>query len=75
MKILLASKNSGKLVEFQKLLCDIDIIPWPVDAPDIPEDGAFFQENATQKATFATKWFSKYGKYAIDGVLADDYGL
>jgi XTP/dITP diphosphohydrolase len=75
MKILLASKNLGKLREFQQLLDGIDLIPWPIDAPDIPEDGAFFQDNAIQKATFAKRWFAKYGESHIDSILADDSGL
>jgi XTP/dITP diphosphohydrolase len=75
MKILLASKNPWKLREFQQLLHGINLTPWPVDAPNIPEDEAFFQDNATQKAIFAMEWFSKYVKFPIDGVLADDSGL
>ena len=75
MRILLASKNSEKFREFQKLLCGVDVMPWPVSAPDIPEDGAFFQENAAQKAEFAQKWFLRNEVSSIDGVLADDSGL
>lgn len=75
MRILLASRNSGKIKEFQQLLCGIDLISWPADAPDIPENGTFFQDNATQKAVFAREWFFKYRKTSIDGVLADDSGL
>ncbi|MFN7959111.1 MAG: hypothetical protein U0P46_12425 [Holophagaceae bacterium] len=42
MKILLASSNQGKLVEFRQLLNDFQIVPWPADAPSLPETGAFF---------------------------------
>ena len=50
MKILLASSNQGKLVEFRQLLNDFQIVPWPADAPSLPETGAFFQDNALPKA-------------------------
>jgi len=75
MRILLASKNLGKIKEFRQLLGGIDLIPLPVDAPDIPENGAFFKDNAIQKAEFARKWFLNHEKSIIDGVLADDSGL
>lgn len=75
MKILLASKNLNKLNEFQQLLHGHTLIPWPLEAPDIPEDGAFFQDNAIQKASFAKEWWLKHRDVIIDGVLADDAGL
>ena len=75
MEILLASRNSGKLKEFQALLKGIQLVPWPAEAPDIPEEGAFFQDNALQKATFAKAWWAKHGTAEVDGVLADDSGL
>ena len=75
MEILLASKNLNKLNEFQQLLHGHKLIPWPLEAPDIPEDGAFFQDNAIQKASFAKNWWSKHRNMAINGVLADDAGL
>jgi len=74
MEILLASRNSGKLKEFQALLKGIQLVPWPAEAPDIPEEGAFFQDNALQKATFAKVWWAKHGTAEVDGVLADDSG-
>ena len=75
MKILLASSNQGKLVEFRQLLNDFQIVPWPADAPSLPETGAFFQDNALQKAEGALAWWKEHGTEAVDGVLADDSGL
>ncbi|MDR3673749.1 MAG: non-canonical purine NTP pyrophosphatase [Holophaga sp.] len=75
MKILLASRNPGKLREFQQLLNGIQLVPWPPEAPEIPEEGAFFQDNALQKATFAKAWWWSHGREPVDGVLADDSGL
>ncbi|BDU70872.1 non-canonical purine NTP pyrophosphatase [Mesoterricola silvestris] len=75
MKILLASRNAGKLREFKDLLQGADLVPWPEDAPEIPEEGAFFQDNALQKATFAKDWWERKGECPVDGVLADDSGL
>ena len=42
LKILLASRNAGKLREFAELLPGIMLVPWPAAAPDLPETGAFF---------------------------------
>jgi len=75
MKILLASRNAGKLREFRELLQGMDLLPWPAEAPDIPEEGAFFQDNALQKATFAKAWWEGHGATPVAGVLADDSGL
>ena len=75
MKILLASRNQGKLREFKELLQGVELLPWPVEAPEIPEDGAFFADNALQKATFASAWWSGQGLPPVAGVLADDSGL
>jgi len=75
MKILLASRNPGKLKEFRQLLPGLELVPWPPEAPEIPEEGAFFQDNALQKATFAQAWWSEHGAAPVAGVLADDSGL
>jgi XTP/dITP diphosphohydrolase len=75
MRILLASRNPGKMREFQQLLPGTELVPWPAEAPEIPEDGAFFQDNALQKATFAKAWWAGHGTAPVDGVLADDSGL
>jgi len=73
MRILLASSNAHKARELEALLPGVEFILWP--GPDIPEDGAFFQDNAIQKAIFAKDWYGRHGAEAIDGVLADDSGL
>ena len=75
MRILLASRNPGKLREFQELLEGIQLLPWPAEAPEIPEEGAFFQDNALQKAAFAKAWWLEHGTTPVDGMLADDSGL
>lgn len=75
LKILLASSNRGKLAEFRQLLEDFELIPWPANAPSLPETGAFFQDNALQKAEAARAWWERHGSEPVDGVLADDSGL
>lgn len=75
LTLLLASRNTHKLHEFRELLPEIAFVPWPAEAPEIPEDGAFFQDNALQKATFAHAWWTRHGAQRVDGVLADDSGL
>ncbi len=75
LKVLLASRNAGKLREFSELLPDLQFVPWPADAPELPETGAFFQDNALQKAEGARAWWLEHGTEAVDGVLADDSGL
>lgn len=75
LTVLLASRNAHKLQEFHELLPDLVFVPWPAEAPEIPEDGAFFQDNALQKATYARDWWRDHGTQPVDGVLADDSGL
>jgi XTP/dITP diphosphohydrolase len=75
LKLLLASRNAGKLREFAELLPGVELVPWPREAPEIPEDGAFFQDNAMQKATFALAWWEAHGHFPLDGVMADDSGI
>ncbi len=75
MKLLLASRNAHKAQELAELLPGVSFLLWPPEAPEIPETGAFFQDNALQKATFAMKWWRDQGGTEIDGVLADDSGL
>lgn len=78
MRLLLATRNEGKLREFAALLPGIEFIAWPEAAPDLPETGAFFQDNALQKAEAARAWWRDHDADAIDaidGVLADDSGL
>ena len=75
LRLLLASRNAHKLREINELMPGVDLVPWPAEAPEIPEDGAFFQDNALQKATFARAWWKRHGTQPVDGVLADDSGL
>jgi len=75
VKLLLASRNAHKAQELTELLPGVRFVLWPASAPDIPEDGAFFQDNALQKATNALRWWQQYGTETVDGVLADDSGL
>ena len=75
LKLLLASRNVGKLKEFAELMPDFQMVPWPAHAPEIPEDGAFFHDNAIQKAEFAMDWWKGHGTEPLDGSLADDSGL
>ncbi len=42
LNVLLASRNAGKLREFAELLPEVHLIPWPMEAPELPETGAFF---------------------------------
>ena len=75
MKLLLASRNAHKAQELAELLPGVTFVLWPVAAPEIPEDGAFFQDNSLQKANYALEWWKAHGTEPIDGVLADDSGL
>ena len=75
LNLLLASRNAGKLREFAELLPDVTLLPWPTAAPELPETGAFFQDNALQKAEAARTWWWTHGSGPVDGVLADDSGL
>lgn len=71
----MASRNAGKLREFAELLPDLQFVLWPANAPELPETGAFFQDNALQKAEGARTWWLEHGTGPVDGVLADDSGL
>ena len=75
LKLLLASRNAGKLREFSELLPDLNFVLWPAEAPELPETGAFFQDNALQKVEGARTWWRSHGTEPVDGVLADDSGL
>jgi len=75
LKVLLASRNAGKLREFAELLPDFRFVLWPKEAPELPETGAFFLDNALQKAEGARAWWREHGTEPVDGVLADDSGL
>ncbi|MBU0700286.1 XTP/dITP diphosphatase [bacterium] len=72
MRIVIASKNKGKIEEIKRLLGDaaVDVVSlseYP-DIPEIIEDGQTFEENAVKKATTVAK-------YTKEIALADDSGL
>ncbi len=75
MKLLLATRNQGKLREFTALLPGVELVPWPAEAPELPETGAFFADNALQKAEGARTWWTANRSESLDGILADDSGL
>ena len=77
MKILIATRNKGKLDEYRELLADVETGDQPVDwvsltdvgiTLDVPETGDTFEENALLKAT-------TYAKKSGLLTLADDSGL
>jgi len=72
MKVVLATRNRGKVSEMQALLRDLDVEILPVDEvgdiPDVIEDGNTFYENAMKKAREVA---AASGLVAI----ADDSGL
>lgn len=74
-KLVLATRNAGKLREFQALLPGLTLLPWPDTAPELPETGAFFQDNALQKACGARAWWQAHPMTEVEGFLADDSGL
>ena len=72
MKIILATRNKGKVEEFNVLAegTKLEFIPLPEEIGNLPEEtGTTFQENALIKANFA---FKNCGGVAC---LADDSGL
>ena len=69
-KLIVATKNKGKLKEIRKILDDVEVIGL-CDLPlslDIVEDGSTFEENALKKAEVLMHELSA-------PVLADDSGL
>jgi len=58
MKIFLATKNPGKISEFEQILAHLDvqlITCRDIDIPDVEETGSTFVENAILKARSATE--------------------
>ena len=72
MKIILATKNKGKIKDFEKLTDKMDIevlsILDNIDFPDVVEDGKTFEENSAKKALEITK-------YTGIITVSDDSGL
>jgi XTP/dITP diphosphohydrolase len=71
-EVVIATKNAGKLLEFQSILSQYDLKAISLmdleDSPEVEETGSTFEENAVLKAEAISKL---YGKMAI----ADDSGL
>ena len=72
MKIILATKNRGKIKDFEKLTDGMDIevlsILDNIDFPDVVEDGKTFEENSAKKAL-------EIAKYTGIVTVSDDSGL
>jgi len=72
LKLVLATKNNGKVDEYKSLLADLDVNLSSLldlnDLPDVIEDGSTFLENAIKKAKEIS---SATGAF----VMADDSGL
>ena len=71
MKIILATKNQGKLKEFQQLSkgMGFEFIAIPEELQEMPEEtGKTFKENAFIKASYVAEYFQM-------PALADDSGL
>lgn len=72
MKLLLATRNRGKLVELQGMLTgtgwDAVMLTDQLGVPEVEEDGATFIENACKKARVAAKATGMW-------TLAEDAGL
>jgi XTP/dITP diphosphohydrolase len=73
-KLIVASKNSGKLNEFRRILNlesqGIELVT-DIEIPDVAETGATFEENALLKALAVAK-FSGFPAIADDSGLAVD---
>ncbi|MFT3787862.1 MAG: XTP/dITP diphosphatase [Tepidisphaeraceae bacterium] len=71
-RLIVATKNKGKVAEFRELLGDssivIDDLSAAPDAPDVEENGQTFRDNACIKA-------SAYAQHLNAWSLADDSGL
>lgn len=72
MRMILATKNKGKIKELQALVQDMSIELLSLEdvpnLPDVTEDGCSFQENAIKKAC-------AIAKYTGIIAIADDSGL
>jgi XTP/dITP diphosphohydrolase len=67
--IVIASKNAGKIAEFQRILSEVGIsVITDIDFPDVDETGSTFEENAILKARAVSRFTNL-------PALADDSGL
>jgi XTP/dITP diphosphohydrolase len=71
-RLILASRNPGKLREYQVLAAghalELQLLPGFAEVPEFPEDAPTFAENAAGKAMY-------YSKRCDGLVFADDSGL
>jgi XTP/dITP diphosphohydrolase len=70
-RLLIATRNPGKLVELRSLLAGklpLEVLPLPEGAPEVEETGSTFVENARLKVQSLVAWSSEWA-------LADDSGL
>lgn len=71
-KILLATKNKGKIADFEKLVEGLEIEVFSflddIDFPEVIEDGKTFEENSIKKAV-------EVAKYTNMITISDDSGL
>ncbi|HTZ39464.1 MAG TPA: XTP/dITP diphosphatase [Syntrophales bacterium] len=71
-RIVLATRNEGKVRELREMLRDLDVEVLSLQAfpgvPEVEEDGRTFHENALKKA-------KEVSRYTSEVVLADDSGL
>ena len=73
MKLVLATKNKGKIAEMKAILSQasvevLSLDDLPGNPPDVLEDGATFTENARKKALAIARWSGL-------PALSDDSGL
>ena len=73
MKIILATKNKGKVADFEKLTenMNLEVISFldeEINFPDVVEDGETFEENSVKKAL-------EIAKYTGMITVSDDSGL
>lgn len=72
MKLVVATRNAGKLKEIRRLLATADVevlgLASIADAPEVEEDGATFEANAIKKAV-------TLAQFCGCPTLADDSGL
>lgn len=76
MKIILATRNRGKIKEFKKLFEEIEVIPFGdiLGDIDIIEDGKSFAQNAAIKARAIYELLKEKGMNDVI-VISDDSGI
>jgi XTP/dITP diphosphohydrolase len=67
-RVVLATRNAGKVVELRRILANVDLVGLDDDAPEVEETGTTFAENALLKAR-------AIAAYTGLPAVADDSGL